>query len=208
MLPPTGRGFNGHSGLIRFSDTSVIGARPKRAREGGFPLFANSMVERRRGDSRLCRRTGSGFVIRHAGQRLPTRQMAFAKDSGSPPTGNESPVGTGTRCVVHFGRPTPNDSGRGPLTPIMLLAQSGKSRGFGSRAPKGHRSTRKPDEPYSGGVGRDDILRPIIPYWRLAACRDNLGSIHAACQEQYEASGKADPAVIILEGIPTDFWGY
>jgi len=37
-------------------------------------------------------------------------------------------------------------------SPAMLLAQSGKSQGFGDGVPKGSRSTLKPDEPTFSGT--------------------------------------------------------
>jgi len=45
-------------------------------------------------------------------------------------------------------RPRPAQGRTVRLSSTMLLAQSGKSQGFGDRVPKSHRSTLKPDEPF------------------------------------------------------------
>jgi len=96
----------------------MLQARPKRSCGGDFALCANSRVEE---------------------QPDTTVRVFGAFLDGS--------VGT-TRGPFREGWHRRKDEGILDLAvATMLLAQSGKSQGFGDRVPKSHRSTLNPDEP-------------------------------------------------------------
>jgi hypothetical protein len=109
----------------RSRTAQIPGALPPTPRH--FPLWTNSMAEGGRG---LLFLPGSIFALpASGGHRQPTplsgpRHAPLSRDLGG--------------AAI---------SGASPGSLAMLLAESDKCRGFGGRAPNGHRSRQKPGEP-------------------------------------------------------------
>jgi len=65
-------------------------------------------------------------------------------------------------------RPRPAQGRTVRLSSTMLLAQSGKSQGFGDRVPKSHRSTLKPDEPEVSSIKMGkSVIRDLASHFEL-----------------------------------------
>jgi hypothetical protein len=131
----------------------LVRPRPKRACGGDFPLWANSMMGGKRATPR---RSGVAMPLGRCGARVASQQSPILRSGKA----QNALVFCCQQALVKWPAgprahrfPTAQDRVRGKGHPLlarlatMLLAQSGKSQGFGDRVPKSHRSTLKPDEP-------------------------------------------------------------